>query len=176
MFSGVVRDAVWLQFFFFDRAIRSAHPVDKVVFFDGMRGTDCSIEKIWIERPLIRLSKNAPYMVFDRKSPFWVHRYEGIRNWPETKEKTTNSKRNNKGNSNETSRYSVSTNYGKLWAGLFSSISGCFFFVRHLVCLSWDFVFRFFAFPHYPELFSVQYFTCFSTMVHIPPPMTLGLG
>ena len=98
-----------------------------------MRGSDCSIETIGIERPLFRLSKNAPYMVFDRKSPFSVHRYEGIRNWPETKEKTTNSKRNDKGNADETSRYSVSINYGKLWAGLFSSISGCFFFVRLFV-------------------------------------------
>ena len=30
---------------FFDRAIRSAHPVEKVGFLNGMRGSDCSIEK-----------------------------------------------------------------------------------------------------------------------------------
>ena len=30
---------------FFDRATRSAHPVEKVDFFNGMRGSDCSIEK-----------------------------------------------------------------------------------------------------------------------------------
>ena len=32
---------------FFDRAIRSAHPVEKVDFFNGMRGSDCSIEKLF---------------------------------------------------------------------------------------------------------------------------------
>ena len=30
---------------FFDRAIRSAHPIEKVDFFNGMRGSDGSIEK-----------------------------------------------------------------------------------------------------------------------------------
>ena len=32
---------------FFDRAIRSAHPVEEVDFFNGMRGSDCSIEKVF---------------------------------------------------------------------------------------------------------------------------------
>ena len=32
---------------FFDRAIRSAHPVEKVDFFNGMPGSDCSIEKLF---------------------------------------------------------------------------------------------------------------------------------
>ena len=32
---------------FFDRAIRSAHPVEKVDFFNGMRGSDYSIEKLF---------------------------------------------------------------------------------------------------------------------------------
>ena len=32
---------------FFDRAIRSAHTVEKVDFFSGMRGSDCSIEKLF---------------------------------------------------------------------------------------------------------------------------------
>ena len=32
----------------FDRAIRSGHPVEKVDFFDGMCGSDCSIEKVGI--------------------------------------------------------------------------------------------------------------------------------
>ena len=30
---------------FFDRAIRSAHPVEKDDFINGMRGSDCSIKK-----------------------------------------------------------------------------------------------------------------------------------
>ena len=29
-----------------DRAIRSAHPVEKLDFFNGMRGSDCSIKKV----------------------------------------------------------------------------------------------------------------------------------
>ena len=32
---------------FFDRAIQSAHPVEKVEFFNGMHGADCSIEKVF---------------------------------------------------------------------------------------------------------------------------------
>ena len=32
---------------FFDRAIRSAHPVEKVDLFNGMHGSDCSIEKVF---------------------------------------------------------------------------------------------------------------------------------
>ena len=60
MFSGVVRGAVGLKNFF-DRAIRSVHPVEKVDFFDGMRRSDCSIEKIGIEKALFRLRKNARF-------------------------------------------------------------------------------------------------------------------
>ena len=32
---------------FFDRAIQSAHPVEKVDFFNGMRGSDCQMEKLF---------------------------------------------------------------------------------------------------------------------------------
>ena len=60
MFSGVVSDAVGFKNFF-DRAIRSAHPVEKVDFFDGMRGSDSSIEKVGIEKALLRLRKNARF-------------------------------------------------------------------------------------------------------------------
>ena len=31
----------------FDRAIRSAHPVEIVDFFNGMRGSDCSLKKVF---------------------------------------------------------------------------------------------------------------------------------
>ena len=51
MFSGVVRDAVGFKNVF-DRAIRSEHPMEKVDFFDGMCGSDCSIEKTGIELAL----------------------------------------------------------------------------------------------------------------------------
>ena len=30
----------------FDRAIRSTHPVEKVDFFNGMHGSDCSMENV----------------------------------------------------------------------------------------------------------------------------------
>ena len=46
---------------FFDRAIRSAHPVEQVYFFDEMCGSNCSIEKVGIEKALFRLRKNAPF-------------------------------------------------------------------------------------------------------------------
>ena len=55
MLCGVVRDAVGFKKVF-DRAIRSAHPVEKVDCSDGMRGSDCSIENVGIEvslRPFI---------------------------------------------------------------------------------------------------------------------------
>ena len=32
---------------FFERAIRSAHPVEKIEFFNGMHGSDCSIKKVF---------------------------------------------------------------------------------------------------------------------------------
>ena len=32
---------------FFDRAIRSAHPVEKVDFLNGMHGSDCSFENVF---------------------------------------------------------------------------------------------------------------------------------
>ena len=54
---GVVRDAVGFKKFF-DRAIRSGHPVEKVDFLDGMCGSDCSIEKNGIEQAFFRLLKN----------------------------------------------------------------------------------------------------------------------
>ena len=62
VFSGLVRDAVGFKKFF-DRAIRSAHPVQKVDFFDGMRASDRLIEKIGIEKALFRLGKNARFAV-----------------------------------------------------------------------------------------------------------------
>ena len=50
-------------------------------FFDGMRGSDCSIEKIGIEKILFRVRKNARFglqseiALFD--PPIRLHR-----NWP----------------------------------------------------------------------------------------------
>ena len=46
--SGVVSDAVGGFKHFFERAIRSAHPVEKVDFFDGVRGSDCPIENVGV--------------------------------------------------------------------------------------------------------------------------------
>ena len=66
---------------FFDRAIRSTHPVEKVGFLDGMCGSDCSIEKIGIEKALFQLHKNARFRLrseialFD--PPIRLHK-----NWP----------------------------------------------------------------------------------------------
>ena len=80
VFCGVVRDAVGLKKFF-DRAIRSTHPVENVDFLDGMCGSDCSIEKIAIEKALFRLRKNtrsglrSEIALFD--PPIRLHR-----NWP----------------------------------------------------------------------------------------------
>ena len=80
VFCGVVRDAVSFKKFF-DRAIRSAHPVEKVDFLDGMCGLDCSIEKVGIEKALFRLRKNARFglrseiALFD--PPVRLHK-----NWP----------------------------------------------------------------------------------------------
>ena len=75
MLSRVVRDAVGFKNVF-DRAIRSVHLVEKVDFFDGMRGSDCSIEKNRIEKALFRLRK--PDLVSDRKSPLSIHRSDCI--------------------------------------------------------------------------------------------------
>ena len=58
VFSGVVRDAVGFKNIF-DRAIRSANPVDKADVSEGMCGLDCSIEKNGIEKALFRLRKTA---------------------------------------------------------------------------------------------------------------------
>ena len=58
VFGGVVRDAVGVKNVF-DRAIRSAHPVETLDFFNGMRGPDCLIEKIGIEKAFLQLRKNA---------------------------------------------------------------------------------------------------------------------
>ena len=66
---------------FFDGAIRSAHPVEKVDFFDGMRESDCSIEKVGIEKALFRLLKytrlglRSEIALFD--PPIRLHQ-----NWP----------------------------------------------------------------------------------------------
>ena len=77
MFCGVVRDAVGIKKFF-DRVIRSAHLVEKVDFVDGMRGSDCSIGKIGIEKAIFRLRKNSPDLVSDRESPVSIHRSDCI--------------------------------------------------------------------------------------------------
>ena len=80
VFCEVVRDAVGFKKFF-DGAIRSAHPVEKVDFLDGMCGLDCSIEKVGIEKALFRLRKNARFglrseiALFD--PPVRLHK-----NWP----------------------------------------------------------------------------------------------
>ena len=62
VFSGVMRDAVGFKNFF-ERPIRSAHPVKKVYHFDGMCGSDCSIENVRIEKAFLRLRKNAQFSV-----------------------------------------------------------------------------------------------------------------
>ena len=54
VFCEVVRDAVGFKKFF-DGAIRSAHPVEKVDIFKGMRGFYCPIEEIGIEKAVFRL-------------------------------------------------------------------------------------------------------------------------
>ena len=51
----------WASIFVFDGAIRSARPVEKVNFFDVMCGSDCSIEKVGIEKALFRLRKDARF-------------------------------------------------------------------------------------------------------------------
>ena len=81
VFSGVMRDAVGFKNFF-DQPIRSVHPVEEVDFFDGMHGSDCSIEKGGIEKAFFRLRKNARFglrseiALFD--PPVRLHK-----NWPE---------------------------------------------------------------------------------------------
>ena len=74
---GVVRDVVGFKNVF-ERAIRSVHPVQKIDFFDGMRGSDGSIEKVGIEKAPLRLHKNARFslrsktVVFD--PPIRLHK------------------------------------------------------------------------------------------------------
>ena len=74
---GVVRDAVGFKKFF-DRAIRSGHPVEKVDFLDGMCGSDCSIGKLGSKRHLFGCIR-LPDLISDRKSPFSIHRSDCIR-------------------------------------------------------------------------------------------------
>ena len=81
VFSGVVRDAVGFKNFF-DRAIRSTHPVEKVDIFDGMRRSHCSIEKVGIEKRHFFDCVRMHDLVFDRKSPFSIHRFVCIRIGP----------------------------------------------------------------------------------------------
>ena len=73
----MVRDAVGLKNFF-DRAIRSADPVEKVDFFEGMCGSDCSIEKVGIEELFFDCVR-MPDLVSDRKSPFSIDQSDCIR-------------------------------------------------------------------------------------------------
>ena len=37
------------------------HPVEKVDLFDGMRGSDCSIKEVGIEKSFFRLRKRARF-------------------------------------------------------------------------------------------------------------------
>ena len=97
MFRGVVRDAVAFNFFsstrvtksyllvtrvndhfFSDRAVRSAHPVEKLDFLDGMCGSGCSIEKLGSKRHFFDCVR-VPDLVSDRKLPFSIHRSDCIR-------------------------------------------------------------------------------------------------
>ena len=50
VFSGVVRDTVGSRKTFFDRTVRSTHPVEKAHLIHGMSGSDCYIEKVGIEK------------------------------------------------------------------------------------------------------------------------------
>ena len=72
-----MREAVGFKSFL-DRAIRSAHPVEKLDCFEGMRGSVCSIEKHGIEKALFDFVR-MPAFVSDRKSPCSIHRSECIR-------------------------------------------------------------------------------------------------
>ena len=62
----------------FGRAIRSAHPFEKVGFFDGMCVSDSSIEKIGIEKAVFDCAR-MPNLVSARKPPFSIHRSDSIR-------------------------------------------------------------------------------------------------
>ena len=71
LFYGVVRHAMGFNHFF-DRAIQSTHPVEKGGLFDGMGGSDWSIEKAGIEKALFQQYKKAPYCL--RSEPrFSIH-------------------------------------------------------------------------------------------------------
>ena len=65
----------------------SVHSVETVDFFDGMRGLDCSIEKLGSRRHFFKLRKNARFglrseiALFD--PPIRLHN-----NWPNKKRKT----------------------------------------------------------------------------------------
>ena len=58
MLSGVLRDAVGFKNFF-NRAIYSAHPVEKVCFFDRDARIGLLERKFGVEKAFFRLRKNA---------------------------------------------------------------------------------------------------------------------
>ena len=69
VFCRVVREAVGFKKFF-DRAIRSTHPFDKVNFPDGVCRSDCPIEEVGIEKALFRRRKNARFLSSIGHRPF----------------------------------------------------------------------------------------------------------
>ena len=78
MFLGEVRDAVCFKKKF-DRAIQLAHPVEEVDVFDGMCGSDCSIEKMGSKRHFFDCVRICPIWSPIGKSPFSIHRSDCIR-------------------------------------------------------------------------------------------------
>ena len=63
----------------FDRAIQLAHPVEEVDVFDGMCGSDCSIEKMGSKRHFFDCVRICPIWSPIGKSPFSIHRSDCIR-------------------------------------------------------------------------------------------------
>ena len=54
----------------FNLFFRSSNPIRASDIFDGMRGSDCSIENIGIEKTLFRLRKNARFGLWSEITPF----------------------------------------------------------------------------------------------------------
>ena len=86
VFCGVVRDAVGFKTFL-DRAIRSAHPVEKVdpriplknsTFSTGCADRIARSNKLGSKRHFFDCVR-MPELVSDRKWPFSMHRYDCIR-------------------------------------------------------------------------------------------------
>ena len=77
VFSAVVRNAVGFKNFF-DRAIRSVHPVEKVDFSTGCADRIARSFFLGSKRHFFD-SVRKHDLVFDRKSPFSIHRSDCIR-------------------------------------------------------------------------------------------------